>query len=131
MATNTIASVADPSSVAGVANADIASVCGVTFTQAGGCTRGATIVSEDFETGYTDGEEWSQHNWLERNATTDIFVADDAQKYAGTYSGLAVAVGSDANRAIYRTFTALSSGYASFEVYLRISDVAASNGGGR
>jgi len=78
-------------------------------------------MSEDFETGYTDGEEWSAHNWTEVNATTNVYVADDAVKYAGSYSGMFVGQTTNASREIKYSFSSQTGGYISGEMFARAS----------
>ena len=54
----------------------------------GGCTKGTTIFSEDFES-IADGEEWANDgDWTEGGSTTDIFVGDNAVSNGGSLSGL-------------------------------------------
>lgn len=97
------------------------SLSGVTVLQSGGCSRGSTLVSEDFETDYTDGEEWDEHNWVEADASTDVYLADDAVKNNGTYSGW-IQSQSAGNKRIYRALSAPpGTGYVTQEFYFRQS----------
>lgn len=91
-----------------------------------GCVRGATLLSEDWETGYADGEEWSEHNWVELDATTNVYVADDAKKHSGSYSGLSVGSSGQELRQITRTFTP-QTGKVVYDVWFMVNDASPTN----
>ena len=88
---------------------------------AAACTRGATLLSENYETGYLDDEEWDEHNWSEEQATTNVYVADTDVKYAGSVSGKIIGQSGDASRVIHRAFTQQSSGKITVELWYRVA----------
>lgn len=82
-----------------------------------GCSKGATIFSEDFEAIAND-EEWSNDgNWAEFGASTNVFVGDDAQLHGGSLSGLVL--NTAGGMMICRTFTEVTSGFFSAEYWVR------------
>jgi hypothetical protein len=89
-------------------------------TTGGGCTKGATIYSDNFEA-ISDSEEWSNDgNWIEESAVSDV-VGDDAVYHNGSLSGL---VGNATNGSfVYKAFTEITSGKTTWDFYIYGDDV--------
>lgn len=95
-----------------------------------------TLLEEDFESDYSNGDEWStQHSWIEWDATTNIFIVDSSVTQpdctycttGGTYSGRMDPPGGAADRRIYKAFTAINSGYVTIEFDMRTSSAISQN----
>ena len=89
----------------------------------GGCSKGTTIASEDWEN-ISDGEEWSNDgNWVENLSSTDRFVGDNSIVHGGSLSGQALSDSDDYDRGCRLPFTALgNTGYVTFEFYILADD---------
>lgn len=100
-----------------------------------GCSKGTTILSEDFESGFTNGSEWGGvDSWTEYSASTNIFTATSTA-LTGNMSGFIdnVGSGSTSNSLIYKTHTALAEAsydYATWRIRFSTSDATGNTGAG-
>lgn len=94
------------------------------------------FIQENFESDYADSNEWSlYHSWVEIDSTVDVFVADSDTGQpdctycttGGSFVGMMVGQGSNANRRIMKSFTAITSGYVTFEFDFKITAAPSSD----
>lgn len=97
----------------------------------GGCSKGSTIFGEDFESGFSDGNEMDGINsWSEVSPSTNIFTATSTSIH-GSMSGYIdnAGAGSD-NNYIERVHTELLTGthdYVTWRAYFKCADTTGTN----